>query len=146
MAHFARLNQDNIVIRVCVVNNSKLLRDGQEVEQLGIDYLKEVHGPDSIWKKTSIHGNIRGQYAVPGMIYDEELDLFLHKKVPFDSWTLDMEHYTWEPPILQPTLTEEEMSSGKRYVWDENVYQNDTNDPKTQGWILLDPSENEPVE
>ena len=107
---------------------------------------KEVHGPDSIWKQTSIRGNIRGQYAVPGMMYNEELDLFLHKKVPFDSWTLDMEHYTWEPPIPQPTLTEEELSGGKRYVWDENIYQNDTNDPKIQGWILIDPSEDEPVE
>jgi len=55
MAHFAKLNSENIVIHVEVVNNNEAV-----TEQNGIDFLKTLHGADTIWKQTSFntHGGI----------------------------------------------------------------------------------------
>ena len=51
MAHFAELDGDNKVTRVVVVDNDKLLKDGKEDEQTGIDYLHSILGPDHTWKQ-----------------------------------------------------------------------------------------------
>ena len=42
----------------------------------------------------------------------------------------------WEAPISKPALTEEEVAAGKFYIWNEEAYQADTNDPKTVGWAI----------
>lgn len=85
MAHFARLDENNLVLEVNVVNNQVLLDDqGQEQEQLGIDFLKEWSGGHPYWRQTSINGRFRGPYAGPGYTYDPVLDVFV---APEDSDT-----------------------------------------------------------
>ena len=68
MAHFAKLDEDNNVIAVHVVNNDVLMVDGEESEQAGIDFLVNLYGHDN-WKQTSYNGNFRKNYAGPGYTY-----------------------------------------------------------------------------
>jgi hypothetical protein len=83
MAHFAWLNDDNIVTFVSVVNNVDLLdNDGNESEAVGIVYLTSVHGEGKVWKQTSYNGNFRGTYAGIGFIYDAATDTFTPPPTP----------------------------------------------------------------
>jgi hypothetical protein len=85
MAHFARLDENNLVLEVNVVNNQVLLDDqGQEQEQLGIDFLKEWSGGHPYWRQTSYNSRFRGPYAGPGYTYDPVQDVFV---APRDSDT-----------------------------------------------------------
>lgn len=112
MAHFAKLNENNEVIHVSVVDNSVLIdRDGNENEQLGIDYLTKIHD-HSNWKQTSYNGNFRKYYAGLGFRYYEDLDVFLPPK-PFKSWLLDTTLKEWVAPEQKP-------DDGKSYYWDES--------------------------
>ena len=78
MAHFAELDENNIVQRVLVVNNSNIIDDnGIENEQKGIDFLKNLFGQNTSWVQTSYNNNFRGQYASIGCFYDKEQDVFL---------------------------------------------------------------------
>jgi hypothetical protein len=76
MAHFAKLNLDNVVEQVIVVNNEVLLdSEGVEQEALGVAFCEELFGGK--WIQTSYNGNFRGQYAGIGMIYDSVKDEFV---------------------------------------------------------------------
>jgi hypothetical protein len=108
MAHFAKLDEDNNVLAVHVVNNDVITIDGSESEQAGIDFLTGLYGY-SLWKQTSYNGTFRKNYATVGDKYDASLDAFISPK-PYPSWTLNEETCRWEAPIPQPT-------SGK--VWSE---------------------------
>lgn len=77
MAHFAELDDNNIVKRVLVVDNAKLLDNGVEVEQKGIDFLKRLFGKDTRWVQTSYNGNFRSKFAGAGDIYDAVDDRFV---------------------------------------------------------------------
>jgi hypothetical protein len=139
MAHFAELNENNEVLRVIVVdNNDTSNSDGEEVEQIGISFLKGLFGNDTNWKQTSYNGNSRFRYAGIGNTYDETLDAFVPPK-PYNSWTLNSTTADWEAPIAQPELTQEQEDSGYFYYWDETVYQQDN----TTGWILTQLSQSE---
>ena len=110
MAHFARLNETNEVIQVHVLNNDVILDgDGVEQEQLGIDFLTELHGAGN-YIQTSYNNNFRKQYAGIGFTYDAAKDKFINIQ-PFPSWSLD-ENDDWQPPVAYP-------DDGKYYVWDE---------------------------
>jgi hypothetical protein len=76
MAHFARLNQDNKVEQVVVVDNAVVLFGGLENEQLGINYLQNIFGLDTKWVQTSYNNSFRGKFAGEGDNYDEETDTF----------------------------------------------------------------------
>jgi hypothetical protein len=110
MAHFAKLNESNIVIAVHAVNNDVITVDGVESEQAGIDFLTDLHGHSS-WKQTSYNGTIRKNYAGVGFVYDAVRDAFIPPK-PWGSWTLNETTCQWEPPISYPT-------DGKIYGWFE---------------------------
>jgi len=112
MAHFAKLDENNIVLAVHVVNNDVVTIDGVESEQAGIDFLTELHGHAS-WKQTSYNGSFRKNYAGQGMIYDASRDAFIESK-PFPSWILNEITCRWEAPVAFP-------SDGKRYTWDETT-------------------------
>jgi hypothetical protein len=75
MAHFAELDENNIVTRVIVVHNNELLIDGIESEQKGIDFCVAHYG--GRWIQTSYNATFRGIYAGIGNIYDEALDVFI---------------------------------------------------------------------
>ena len=77
MAHFAQIDENNVVINVIVVSNNVLLnKDNYEGEQLGIDFCKSLYGQDTVWVQTSYNGNFRGEFAGIGFYYDSDLDVF----------------------------------------------------------------------
>jgi hypothetical protein len=110
MAHFAKLDENNNVLAVHVVNNDVITIDGNESEQAGIDFLTGLHG-HTLWKQTSYNGNFRKNYAGVGFNYDLGRDAFIPPK-PFNSWTLNETTCQWEAPVPYPT-------DGKRYAWFE---------------------------
>jgi hypothetical protein len=111
MAHFAKLDENNVVIAVHVVNNDVILVNGLESEQVGIDFLTNLHG-HSNWKQCSYNASFRKNYPGIDFKYDTELDAFVGPK-PFNSWILNQDTCKWEAPTPMPT-------DGKVYDWDEN--------------------------
>jgi len=79
MAHFAKLDVDNNVIGVHVLNNDVITIDEKESEQAGIDFLTQLHG-HSLWKQTSYNKNFRFNFASPGYLYDPIRDGFIPPK------------------------------------------------------------------
>jgi hypothetical protein len=119
MAHFAELDENNVVRQVIVVSNQDILdSNGDESEDVGINFCKKLFGQNTVWKQTSYNNNFRCRYAGIGMIYEDEYDVFLHKQ-PYPSWFLDTEDYEWYPPIAEPKLTEEQKEYGSYYGWNE---------------------------
>ena len=110
MAHFAKLDENNKVLAVHVVNNDVITIDGVESEQAGIDFLTGLHG-HTLWKQTSYNGTIRKNYAGINYTYDVGHDAFIAPKL-WASWTLNESTCQWEPPVPYPT-------DGKYYGWFE---------------------------
>lgn len=111
MAHFAKLDQNNIVLAVHVVVNDVIIVDGQESEQAGINFLTQLHGYP-YWKQTSYNATFRKHYAGIGYTYNETLDAFIPPQ-PFPSWLLDTDTCNWYAPIPYP-------NDGHKYYWDED--------------------------
>lgn len=81
MAHFAQLDENNIVTRVIVVGNPDCVDDdGNESEAVGIAFCQSLTSPDTTWVQTSYNGNFRGKYAGIGDIYDPIQDEFLSRQ------------------------------------------------------------------
>lgn len=109
MAHFAQLNEQNIVTQVIVVANEELLDNGIESEQKGVAFCQSLFGGN--WKQTSYNGTIRKNYAGIGYTYDSQQDAFIPPK-PYPSWTLVEEACQWTAPVARP-------DDGDLYIWDE---------------------------
>ena len=129
MAHFATIdNSTNKVINVEVVNNAVITdSNGDEQEQLGIDFLEQIHGGGGVtYKQTSYNNKIRKNYATIGSTYDSSKDAFIDPRpvgrsspfvvdqVTWNSWVLNDTTCQWEAPSAYPT-------DGKPYVWDEST-------------------------
>lgn len=71
MAHFAQINDENIVQRVIVVSN-----DDAPTEADGQAFIASI-GIEGVWKQTSYNNNFRGIYAGIGYIYDAVNDVFV---------------------------------------------------------------------
>jgi|TARA_Y100000033_G_C2740897_1_gene108418 hypothetical protein len=110
MAHFAEIDENNIVKQVIVVHNNELLVDGVESETKGIDFCESLFGHRN-WVQTSYNGNIRYNYAGVGYTWDSDNDAF-YAPQPFPSWSLN-ENYVWESPIPYP-------EDGNIYSWNED--------------------------
>jgi hypothetical protein len=82
MAHFAKLDENNVVTQVIVVSNNELMDNGVESEQKGIDFCKSLFGQDTRWVQTSYNGNFRGTYAGVGYTYDAQKDEFVSPPPP----------------------------------------------------------------
>jgi hypothetical protein len=105
MAHYAFLDENNIVTEVIV----------------GIDETELIEGEfPEIWYgkfrnqtciRTSYNGNIRCNYAGIGYNYDENLDAFIPPK-PFNSWILNEDTCLWDAPIEKPE---------GNYIWNESI-------------------------
>jgi hypothetical protein len=114
MAHFAEIDNNNIVLRVLVVNDSQ--------EHRGQDFLANDLGLGGTWIQTSyntlggvnINGGtpLRKNYAGYGYTYDPVLDAFIPPK-PFDSWILNQDTCIWYAPTPMPVI------EGKYYYWSE---------------------------
>lgn len=98
MSYFARLDEQNKVIHVSKVSDSKLTF-GEE-ESSGVAFLKRLHGSDTTWIRLSRDGSFRGRFAGPGYTYDSTVDAFVAPQV-FSSW--EREDDVWAPPIPKPT-------------------------------------------
>ena len=120
MAHFAQLDENNIVLQVIVVNNEVIDHlPFPESEMAGVEFCQSLLGPDTIWKQTSYNNNFRKHYAGIGYTYNENLDAFIGPK-PFTSWILDETNCVWNAPKPFP-------NDGNTYYWDENLLE----------WVLL---------
>ena len=136
MAHFAQLDENNIVTQVIVVGNDDCTdANGNEVESIGIAFCQKLLGAETNWKQTSYNNNIRVRYAGIGYSYNAKLDAFVPPQ-PFASWTLNKKTADWVSPLgAAPELTEEEVEARSFYRWDEEAHQEDN----TTGWILETP-------
>ncbi len=115
MAHWAEIDENNLVTRILVGDNND--PNGDEGYQWLIDNL------GGTWIKTSFNSNIRKNFAGVGYTYDEERDAFIAPK-PFDSWLLDEKTCKWTAPVPYPT-------DGITYQWDEEA----------GNWAIVDYSE-----
>lgn len=116
MAHFVRLDRNNIVVEVIVVDNNILLdANGNEVEQKGIDYLRNFRGGNGTWKQTSYNGNFRDKFAGIGFSYDVANDRFVPPKPVYSpEYVYDSASNSWVPPVAEP-------DDGESYVWNPNT-------------------------
>jgi hypothetical protein len=118
MAHFAELDETNIVKQVIVVHNNELLdENGNESEQKGIDFCVAHYG--GTWVQTSYNATIRKNYAGIGSTYDPIRDAFIAPQ-PYPSWALNEDTCQWETPVPYPT-------DDKPYYWNE----------ETTSWVEL---------
>ena len=139
MAHFAKLDENNVVTQVIVVDNKDITdpHTGQEDEILGIAFCKKLLGGN--WKQTSYNNNTRVRYAGIGYSYNAALDAFVPPQ-PHASWTLDNDTADWVSPLgAAPALTDAEEEANSFYRWDEDAYQADN----TTGWVLETPEASE---
>lgn len=107
MAHFAQIDENNIVQQILVVPD--------EQQHRGNDYLSTDLGLGGVWVQTSYNGNIRKMFAGVGYSYHTELDIFLPPK-PFNSWVLNETKGEWESPVPRP-----EVESGMVAIWNEDT-------------------------
>ena len=111
MAHFAQLNEENIVTQVIVVANQDTAdKDGVENEAIGIEFCTNLLG--GRWVQTSYNAKIRKNYAGIGYKYAADLDAFIPPQ-PYASWTLNADAQ-WEAPTPYP-------QDDKRYTWNEET-------------------------
>lgn len=104
MAHFAEIDENNVVIRVVVTDNNDPAKDE------GYSWL--VNNLGGTWVKTSYNANIRKNFAGIGFTYNKKLNAFIAPK-PFVSWVLNKETCKWEAPIPYP-------DDSKIYTWQES--------------------------
>lgn len=114
MAHFAKLDTNNIVEQVIVVaNRDTSTPDGTEIEAIGIAFCQRMFGGK--WVQTSYNGSFRKNYAGIGFKYDSILDAFIPPK-PFPSWILNETSAKWEAPTPRP-------DDDQMYSWNESSQQ-----------------------
>lgn len=104
MAHYALLDENNIVTEVITGIDETELIEGKDPEIWYGEFRQQV------CKRTSYNGNIRKNFAGIGFTYDAELDAFIAPK-PFASWILNETTCQWEAPKARP--------SGDLVTWDE---------------------------
>jgi len=111
MAHFAKIDENNIVTQVVVVENKDTAdASGVEKEHIGAAHLEKILG--GTWKQTSYNGNFRKNYAGIGYSFDGQRNAFIPPK-PFNSWVLVEETCQWKAPVDMP-------NDGQMYTWDED--------------------------
>lgn len=112
MAHFAQLDENNVVLQVIVVHNNDCLdENGNESEAVGLAFCQSLF-LDTNWKQTSYNAKIRKNYAGIGYTYDAERDAFIPPQ-PYPSWQL-ADNCTWWAPIPMP-------NDGQDYAWNEDT-------------------------
>ena len=137
MATFAKIGLNSKVISVHSVHNN-VLKDanGVEDENLGIEFLTNLHGW-AIWKQTS-YNTLAGQHLLGGTpfrknhaaikyVYDEDRDAFI-PPTPYTSWILNEETCQWDAPVAMPELTQEQIDNKNSYSWNEETKQWDLNE------------------
>ena len=109
MAHFCKLDENNVVTEVIVIDNNELLDENNvEQESLGIDFITNTLSLTGTWKQTSYNtfGNqhetggtpLRANYAGIGFTYDETNDVFIpiQPNIVGKTFTLNTDTWLWE--------------------------------------------------
>lgn len=118
MAHFAHIDSNGNVLAVYKVDNSVISdENGQEQEQIGIEFMRGLIGMSEEIVQTSYNSNFRYNFATIGGKYDKEADAFYLQK-PYPSWILNTQTYIWEAPIPYPG---DAIEGHPKYVWDEDT-------------------------
>lgn len=131
MAHYAILDENNLVVKVINGIDETELIEGKDPETWYGDFYEKPCKRTSYNTRNGKHYNhetgkwskerqFRGNYAGIGFIYNEDLDAFIPQK-PFDSWLLNSNIYAWEAPIPYP-------EDGNYYRWDESK----------KNWVLVE--------
>jgi hypothetical protein len=116
MAHFAQLDENNVVIQVIVVANHEIQdENGNESEAKGIAFCKNLLGENTRWVQTSYNHNFRNTYAGKGHTYDPDRDVFIPPR-PFPSFVFNSETLDWHCPIPMPEQREGYIGP----MWDED--------------------------
>jgi len=150
MAHFAQLDDNNVVIAVNVIAEADCLdSEGNESEAVGIAFCKTLWGADTNWKQTSYNTKVgkrwksgfegptedtdrpafRKNFAQIGFVYDSSKDAF-EENQPYASWILNETTGFYSAPLDYPVDSEGDEIPG--YRWDENIHQGDN----TKGWVF----------
>ncbi len=145
MAHFAKIDANNIVTQVIVVNNDDIKdNSGTETEAIGVAFCQKLMGADTNWKQTSYKASFRGNFAGIGMTYMTNVetmgvastDIFINQQ-PFASWGIAKTDASWVSGLgTAPSLSDSDRAAGKYYYWDEAGHQADSSTPKTVGWAI----------
>jgi len=125
MAHYAFVDDNNIVTNVFVGRDENDLPDGITSWE---DYYGDRHGLTCLRTSYNTYGNqhgfggspFRGNYAGVGYRYDDTLDAFIPPQ-PYPSWVLNETTCLWDAPVLYP-------DDGQPYSWDED----------TVSWVQID--------
>ena len=125
MAHFAKLDENNLVLQVIVVADSDAPTEAE-----GQIFLQNLYKTTDTYKQTSyntyggVHATggtpFRKNYAGVGYTYDASKDAFIPPK-PYNSWTLNEDTCQWDAPVTYP-------DDGKGYVWKED----------SRTWVVFD--------
>ncbi len=146
MAHFAKLDANNVVEQVIVVSNDDTAdSNGVETESIGVAFCQKLLGASTNWKQTSYNASIRGNYAGIGYTYMTNVatlgvgstDIFISQQ-PYDSWVVGVGTAQWYAPSNPgdaPALSDSDRAAGKYYQWNETNYKAD---PAT-AWVLITP-------
>ena len=97
MAHFAKINNSNVVTEI-IVAEQNFINSG-------------LVGDSFLWVQTSYNNNFRKNFGGIGMTYDKTRDAFIPPKV-YASWILNESTCRWEAPVAEP-------DDGKPYHWNE---------------------------
>ena len=121
MAHYAFLNNNNIVTEVIVGKNEG--EDNIDWEQHYGNFRNQVCKRTSYNTYGGVHSNggtpYRKNYAGIGYTYDSQRDAFISPQ-PFPSWTLNEETCAWAAPVPYPTDIGT-AENPKYYSWNETT-------------------------
>jgi len=108
MAHYALINENNIVVQVITGVDENIIQTDLDGTQVGGSseawenfYASQPQFVGLTCKRTSYNGNIRANYASVGGKYDPNFDVFIAPQ-PYPSWKLNYTTYNWEAPIARP--------------------------------------------
>jgi hypothetical protein len=119
MAHFAQLDENNVVQGVIAVHNDVVRNEPFPAsEPIGVEFCQSLYGVDTRWAQTSYSASFRYNYAGIGYTFDPVAQAFIPPK-PYLSWFLNTSTFQWEPPVPYP-------NDGNIYYWDE----------ATQSWVM----------
>ena len=133
MPHFAKLDENNIVLEIQVFSQEDVDANGGDYSAGAEDFVKSWSGHNN-WKQCSYNDNARGRYPGKGYSWDSANEKFKAPQ-PHASWTFNTSDYEWQPPITRPNS--EFLMDGETKIckvqawWDEDVYQADN----SKGWV-----------
>tara|TARA_B100000131_G_scaffold77181_1_gene73718 strand:+ start:228 stop:710 length:483 start_codon:yes stop_codon:yes gene_type:complete len=133
MPHFAKLDENNIVLEIQVFSQEDVDANGGDYSAGAETWVESWSGHNN-WKQCSYNDNARGRYPGKGYSWDSANEKFKAPQ-PHASWTFNTSDYEWQPPITRPNS--EFLMDGETKIckvhqwWNEDVYQANN----SKGWV-----------